>query len=399
MRLICPNCDAQYEVDAGMIPASGRDVQCSNCGRTWFQEPDGGLPGGVAPAPSAVEDTSAREAEETGAPETEKSGDGLDERAKAFFEGRSYDEPEEAAPVEDEPAAQDAADGWEDEAEADVEREAFEAELEQPDAETMEEPAVAEAEATEVEVVEAAEEEEEGPAVEPSPQDEKPSEADSEDVSEGEPPAPAAAQAAPDEEEWEDDEDAGPPPGGLPRRKPDPSVLGILRAEAEREIAARRAEEAEAMESQPDLGSLDPAPPRPVPEDTEARTARLRGAETPEAEDAERKTMLPDIDDINATLTSTKDRREPELSTLTENQVVARRTGFRIGFSVVMLTVVGLIFLYLYAPQLAEAVPGLEPALAGYVDWANGMRLSLDTVLANTVDRLTGLTDQSSGEG
>ncbi|GAA0302805.1 zinc-ribbon domain-containing protein [Rhodovulum strictum] len=37
MRLICPNCDAQYEVDDAVIPDEGRDVQCSNCGHTWFQ--------------------------------------------------------------------------------------------------------------------------------------------------------------------------------------------------------------------------------------------------------------------------------------------------------------------------------------------------------------------------
>lgn len=37
MRLICPNCDAQYEVDDNAIPESGRDVQCSNCGHAWFQ--------------------------------------------------------------------------------------------------------------------------------------------------------------------------------------------------------------------------------------------------------------------------------------------------------------------------------------------------------------------------
>ena len=37
MRLICPNCDAQYEVDDGAVPPGGRDVQCSNCGHAWFQ--------------------------------------------------------------------------------------------------------------------------------------------------------------------------------------------------------------------------------------------------------------------------------------------------------------------------------------------------------------------------
>lgn len=39
MRLICPNCGAQYEVAEDVIPEGGRDVQCSNCGHTWFEEP------------------------------------------------------------------------------------------------------------------------------------------------------------------------------------------------------------------------------------------------------------------------------------------------------------------------------------------------------------------------
>lgn len=37
MRLICPNCGAQYEVPTEVIPTEGRDVQCSNCSNTWFQ--------------------------------------------------------------------------------------------------------------------------------------------------------------------------------------------------------------------------------------------------------------------------------------------------------------------------------------------------------------------------
>jgi predicted Zn finger-like uncharacterized protein len=40
MRLICPNCGAQYEVGADVIPDDGRDVQCSNCGQTWFENPN-----------------------------------------------------------------------------------------------------------------------------------------------------------------------------------------------------------------------------------------------------------------------------------------------------------------------------------------------------------------------
>ena len=37
MRITCPNCGAQYEVPDEVIPAEGRDVQCSNCGDTWYQ--------------------------------------------------------------------------------------------------------------------------------------------------------------------------------------------------------------------------------------------------------------------------------------------------------------------------------------------------------------------------
>ncbi|WP_425043245.1 zinc-ribbon domain-containing protein [Primorskyibacter sp. S87] len=36
MRLTCPNCGAQYEVPDEVIPPEGRDVQCSNCGDTWY---------------------------------------------------------------------------------------------------------------------------------------------------------------------------------------------------------------------------------------------------------------------------------------------------------------------------------------------------------------------------
>lgn len=56
MRLICPNCDAQYEVPDDVMPVAGRDVQCSNCGQTWFQhhpdhEPEEDVSPVDAPAP------------------------------------------------------------------------------------------------------------------------------------------------------------------------------------------------------------------------------------------------------------------------------------------------------------------------------------------------------------
>lgn len=36
MRLLCPKCDAEYEIPDDVIPAEGRDVQCSGCQETWF---------------------------------------------------------------------------------------------------------------------------------------------------------------------------------------------------------------------------------------------------------------------------------------------------------------------------------------------------------------------------
>ena len=54
MRLICPNCSAQYEIDASLVPDEGRDVQCSNCGHTWFELPPAGdafdTAGDIAPS-------------------------------------------------------------------------------------------------------------------------------------------------------------------------------------------------------------------------------------------------------------------------------------------------------------------------------------------------------------
>lgn len=59
MRLTCPNCKAQYEIDGTAIPETGRDVQCSACGTTWFQYPE---------TTHAPPDLADEDDEETGAP-------------------------------------------------------------------------------------------------------------------------------------------------------------------------------------------------------------------------------------------------------------------------------------------------------------------------------------------
>lgn len=76
MRLVCPNCQAEYDVDDGAIPPAGRDVQCSACGHIWLQapaggwpEPDAGPPPEDAPAAPGADDTPGDDADEAAAAE------------------------------------------------------------------------------------------------------------------------------------------------------------------------------------------------------------------------------------------------------------------------------------------------------------------------------------------
>ena len=84
MRLICPNCGAQYEVPADVIPEGGRDVQCSNCAHTWFQ---------------AHPDDDHDLAEDLNQPMPDRAWDedaGRDE--ESAFEDEAWDEPADPAP-------------------------------------------------------------------------------------------------------------------------------------------------------------------------------------------------------------------------------------------------------------------------------------------------------------
>ncbi|MFO7804213.1 MAG: zinc-ribbon domain-containing protein [Paracoccaceae bacterium] len=70
-RLICPNCGAQYEVDDDVIPAAGRDVQCSNCGHTWFEKPGSSVadedPDSASfDEPTVEEDETSRQGQDAG---------------------------------------------------------------------------------------------------------------------------------------------------------------------------------------------------------------------------------------------------------------------------------------------------------------------------------------------
>lgn len=273
MRLICPNCDAQYEVDDGAIPEAGRDVQCSNCGHAWFQGRE-----------VVAEDLS----------------DAL------------YREPE---PVAAAPAA------------------------------------VAQTEDY--------------------------------DEDEGLPPPPPVAAAAP------------------VQRKLDDDVLAILREEAEREMAARRAESGP-IEMQGDLGLPPPVSPMvgsaasaaaasaATRTDAERRIASMKGEASPALRPAARRDLLPDIEEINSSL-----RPNDMAASLVEEaqpKHARKSSGFRSGFALVLIVAVVAVVVYVMAPQISAQIPGAAEAMQSYVATVDALRLSVDGLMKRATGALNGLT-------
>lgn len=103
MRLICPNCSAQYEIDASLIPDEGRDVQCSNCGHTWFELP---------PPPEDFSETAAGSARD--AMKTRPAAEHPGARPAEEPESKPSDEEDDEEPDAQSPAVQAMADASED---------------------------------------------------------------------------------------------------------------------------------------------------------------------------------------------------------------------------------------------------------------------------------------------
>lgn len=260
MRLICPNCDAEYEVDDSAIPDSGRDVQCSNCGHAWFQL----------------------------SPEVEAALADED----ALFGGLPEDEEDTPAPLPD-----------------------------------------------------------------------------------------AAAEAR--------------------RKALDEDVLAVLREEAEREAAARRAETPPPIETQVEMEMPAPPPPAPPPVDEAARrVARLKGIDpdarpVPPPKPGSRRELLPDIEEINSTL---KPAQRAEADDTPEAEAVASRaSGFRSGFLLVLLVAAIGVSTYMMAPRLSAQIPGAAPALDAYVAGVDAGRIWLDGILRRATEVVQGLSARSGG--
>jgi predicted Zn finger-like uncharacterized protein len=291
MRLICPNCDAEYQVDDAAIPEAGRDVQCSNCGHAWFQ---------LAP-----EVEIAREAE------AELFGD---------------------APIEA--------------------------------------PIVSSTSAASVE-----------------------------------PAASVASESKSIEEEIVNPVDDSNAPVTGPRQTLAESVLSVLREEADRETAVRRDEDpivrpmdrAASVETQTEFG-LDDAGPSTAISAAARHIAKLKAAEpdpTPieEPKSAARRDLLPDIEEINSTLRTDRDRAQDDMDEVDAlPDLRPRRRGFRSGFVLMMIVAVALAMTYIMAPRIIAQIPGTAPGLRAYVSTVDQGRLWLDGAIKSAGGTLRDLS-------
>jgi hypothetical protein len=73
-----------------------------------------------------------------------------------------------------------------------------------------------------------------------------------------------------------------------------------------------------------------------------------------------------------------------------------RRGEFRRGFLSTLMLALLLLALYLFSGGIAARVPVLAPALSGYADMVDGVRLWLDQRMRSTTESLQG-GDQTSG--
>lgn len=74
MRLSCPSCRILYDVPGGVIPETGRIVECPSCGRVWLQKPV--ATADVEAASPAPADTADGVSDETGATPIDEPDEG-----------------------------------------------------------------------------------------------------------------------------------------------------------------------------------------------------------------------------------------------------------------------------------------------------------------------------------
>lgn len=227
---------------------------------------------------------------------------------------------------------------------------------------------------------------------------ERPDQADPATEALYEPPAPGAAPSEALTQGEEDREATVEPP--LPRRTLDDAVLAVLREEAEREAAARKAE-AQAIEMQGDLGLPPPVSPAvgrakdAVAEEAapmsgaERHIASLKGQPVPAPKPAPRRDLFPDIEEINSTLKPGEAMVAPRGAGTID---ASGSSGFRSGFMLMLILAVIVLVLYILAPKIAEQIPGLAPAMETYVATVDAIRAVLDGLIRRATGFLQGLS-------
>lgn len=395
MRLTCPNCNAQYEVAVDAIPADGRDVQCSNCGTTWFQEGRGrerpaaqSRPVRKVAGETVASDELADVAAEAEAPVAED----------VTPDATAADVPEAEAEI----AEPEAADSAPDAAASDLDDIA-----DTPAAPAPRRPA-ADEETLEILRQERAYEARQRAAARrrrqvqpPDPEDLRPrpdaealeEQARSSAAAERERMAAAAsvARSRGTYEELDGVAEDTTVPRHPVREAP------LTPREAARRAAA--AESADVAPSQPDapvktvdeaenddLNDVVAALVHDTEDDDPSDVLDVNGAGAAlgsvsvSGDKLARRELLPDIEEINSSLRPD----ERALAAQEEDEDADLRgqsggnSGFRIGFLAIFAIVLILIGGYLFAGPIAEAVPALAATLEGYVDWVDLRRIELD---------------------
>jgi predicted Zn finger-like uncharacterized protein len=225
-----------------------------------------------------------------------------------------------------------------------------------------------------------------------------------------------------------DEDDAQPPPAmaDAPKRSIDENLMAVLREEAEREAAARKADAAP-IETQTEMGLSAPAAAAAaaaaaavvasaeqsraagaVPTAAHAgglaaaarRIAQMKGLD-PDApppappKPATRRDLLPDIEEINSSLKGGAE--PPALSEAAQEEIgQSNARGFRSGFAVAMLVAVLGLAAYVAAPRIVAMVPAAEGAVNAYVAAIDGARLWLDGLMRQATDAVRQASDQGN---
>ena len=435
MRLVCPNCEAKYEVPEDAIPDTGRDVQCTNCGHSWFQMRGKSVVAPVVPEASAEAVTDAVTEAETAAmaaaaaemPTEEVSPQAKDDTPVEAMETVPSDDPvaAETAAVADAveaPASSDAGAKDVPSEEPQVVEPLLDAAG--PDAVGANASAT-EANAAEASAVEASAagasaagaeasvttqsgpEADNSPATEPEPVVEAVAEGAAEAApvadaaSEAEPVVDAAAEPVLDGPVADVSLDADREPAAEPATEPtaeagsDTAPAEASTESAEETLAAPAAavaaatyavddsvlailrEEAEREANARRAESLESQTDLGIDTAMPRKAAALAEAE---AKPAARRDLLPDVEEINSTLRPSEVQADSDAPDFVAPPPQAPR-GFRSGFLSLMTIAILAAALYLVAPRLADVIPALAGPLESYVSFIDSLRLGLDGVM------------------